>query len=126
MIPDYCRARWADEWFEQLREVQFQVRKHRKDEDRKIKVAILDTGVDGTHEQIQSAISSGCLKYVKGFPDSLLPKKDKNGHGTHGASVLLKTAPDITLYVLRVSDDSGKMIPDNEYEALAEVNVCSQ
>lgn len=83
---------------------------------------MLDTGVDATHTQIREARNSGRLKASKGFPDRLLPLKDKNGHGTHGASIILKTAPDINLYIARVSDDRGKTVPDNDHEALIAVS----
>src|SRR5271169_984416 len=58
-----------------------------------IKVAIIDTGVDSTHTQIREAIESGKIFNGAGFPKSLVPFEDVNGHGTHAASVLLKTAP---------------------------------
>jgi hypothetical protein len=86
---------------------------------RPIKVAILDTGVDGTHSQIRGSIESGTIFSGKGFPDTLEPFKDIDGHGTHAASVFLKTAPNALLCVARICakrDESGL-----EYQNIADV-----
>ena len=45
----------------------------------------------------------------QGFPANLDPLQDKDGHGTHGASVLLKTAPNATLLVVRVANDKRQI-----------------
>ena len=99
------------------------VRARRKDDDLRVKIAILDTGVDGTHEQIKAALDpkSPSIVNYKGFPDYLLPLRDKNGHGTHGTSMILKVAPDTHLYIARVSDDTGTIIADNDFKGIVDV-----
>jgi subtilisin family serine protease len=95
-------------------------------------VAILDTGVDITHPEIQAAqfrikgyfsqstdiSSEGDLKLVQ----------DDDGHGTHGTSVLLRTAPHAVIYVAKVTkkatDNNGKSngTQQLDYEQIVEVS----
>ena len=88
-----------------------------------MKVAILDTGVDRSDRIIQNAIRNGLINEndCRGFPASLKPLEDAYGHGTHCASVILRTAPLITLYVARIADDFGNIPADNSYSMLVEV-----
>jgi hypothetical protein len=66
---------------------------------------------------------SKSIKGYKGFPDTFDPLKDKNGHGTHGVSVILKTAPQAVLFIARVCDDAGNIPSDNDFGAVAMVRV---
>lgn len=88
----------------------------------RVKVAILDTGVYFEHPDFRQARRLNVLHEdrCRGFPSQLNARLDKNGHGTHCTSVLLRTAPCIDLYVARVFDDYGK-IPDDDYEGIVEV-----
>lgn len=85
-------------------------------------MAILDTGIYFEHPEFSQARSMKVLHEdrCKEFPSQLNPRLDKNGHGTHCTSVLLRTAPNIDLYVARVFDDYGK-IPGDNYEGIVEV-----
>jgi hypothetical protein len=56
-----------------------------------------------------------------GFPESLDPLNDQNGHGTHGVSVLLKTAPVAAIYLARTVDDAGRILDSNDYEETIKV-----
>ena len=78
-----------------------------------VKVAILDTGVNFQHCKIKDAINA---ERCQGFPadPKYDPQADNNGHGTQVASVLLRTSPDISLYIARVVDDAGKITSDSE------------
>ena len=58
----------------------------------------------------------------QGFPENL-PLQDKDGHGTHGASVLLKTAPHATLLVARVADDNREILAIDNYSGVEKVNI---
>ena len=116
------RAAWADQWFGRFRPLHAVFDENRKDSQRNVKIAILDTGIDFSHTEFQQygIKAHNC----KGFPESLDPLRDRSGHGTHGASVLLKTAlPQTQLFVARVADDYGRITPDKDYEAV--VNVSS-
>src|SRR6202035_5904706 len=93
----------------------------------KIKVAILDSGVDRNDSAIQSGMTAPLEMYTgsgkqtptespaiselncRGFPETLVPLEDKYGHGTCCATLLLQTAPDAELFIGRVVDDIGRM-----------------
>src|SRR5436189_6266786 len=109
-----CRSKSADDWFQILQSVHSVVGKTRKDNQKRVRIAILDTGVDITHPQIQAAqfringyFSNSTdipPESVSNFPEL----QDYHGHGTHGASVLLRTAPDAAIFVAKVTDNDGK------------------
>jgi subtilisin len=86
-----------------------------------VKVAILDTGIYWQHPEFEERRGSVSKKRCIAFPDTLDPCNDKHGHGTHAASVLLRTAPNVLLYIARVADDTGSIIKDNEYEGVINV-----
>ena len=65
--------------------------------------------------------------YCWAYPNSLHPLEDKNGHGTRCASLLLRTAPDIELFIVRIMNDDGKMDKvdddDDDYEGIFKVSL---
>jgi len=77
----------------------------------KIKVAILDTGIDLDHPDLQ--------RNIKGNINMIKPRKsgdDDNGHGTHVAGIvaavdneigIIGTSPEISLYAVKVLDKKG-------------------
>jgi len=77
--------------------------------------------VDATHPEMKTAASEGRLVAYKGFPDALDPLRDRNGHGTHGTSVLLRAAPTANIYIGRVADDDGNLSAENDYIYVAKV-----
>jgi len=109
----------ADDWFNLLSSVHRIVEEDRKSKAKRVKIAILDTGVDATHPTISAAIKE---KRIAGFfpnsldeesrSDSLDPLNDTNGHGTQGTGVLLKTAPHAKIYVARVASQDGVVIAE--------------
>jgi len=83
---------------------------------------MLDSGINVHHPEMAEHIKNGSITAFKGFPDGLNPREDKCGHGTHGASVLLKTAPNAELLVARVFNDEGKMpYVNDKYPDVVEV-----
>jgi subtilisin family serine protease len=69
-----------------------------------VKIAILDTGIDYTHPDVDA-----CVEQVKGeynWSNEKFVKRvdDHNGHGTFIAGLLLEYAPDAELYISKVSD----------------------
>jgi hypothetical protein len=82
---------------------------------KKIKVGVIDTGVDYLHEALGGGFGpgfkvAGGYDFVNGKPDP----RDDNGHGTHvtgiiaGNSPSLKSmAPDVSVFAYKVLDESG-------------------
>jgi subtilisin len=75
-----------------------------------VKVAILDTGIDGNHEDLNVV---GGASFITTEPDAL---SDYNGHGTHVAGTVaglnnnlgvLGVAPAASLYAVKVLDGGG-------------------
>lgn len=82
----------------------------------KIRIAILDTGIDLGHPYFDEKYRKGSTKSRREIVDeckSFLPGKngdeDAHGHGTHAASLLLRLAPNAKVYVARVIDDDGEI-----------------
>lgn len=91
----------------------------------KIRIAILDTGIDLGHPYFDEPSRKGSTKSRREIVEeckSFLPEKkgdeDAHGHGTHAASLLLRLAPNARIYVARVIDDDGKI---SDPDAVAEV-----
>lgn len=99
------------------------INKDRKDRQKPVRVAILDTGVDARHPQFQKALQLKVIRDSRGFPDTLLPLCDRNGHGTHGASVFMRIAPHAALFIARIADDNGEIADENNYAAVVEVLI---
>lgn len=84
----------------------------------RIKIAILDTGIDENDTWLNGALSAAIKEREnQGFQDAkdTNPIKDywpstetsvldECGHGTHMAYLLLRYAPDADLYIAKVSD----------------------
>ena len=79
----------ADGWFESLRiSSQALLEPHRKDRMRRVKIAILDTGISRAHAEIESQWNKR-IKGVKSWIDGEDGDQDCCGHGTHGAALLI-------------------------------------
>ena len=77
-----------------------------------VKVAVIDTGVDYTHEDLDANYKGG-YDFVFNDPD---PFEAYNSHGTHVAGVIaaernnvgvVGVAPNVSLYAVRVLDSAG-------------------
>jgi hypothetical protein len=71
---------------------------------RRLKVAILDSGVDGNHPKIKDERKPGGR--ILGFESfsSGSAIKDSCGHGTHIVGILLDLAPNVDLYIVKITD----------------------
>lgn len=85
-------------------------------------IAVVDTGVDYTHEDLESAMWENTLSSLKGyvgynFIDSSNNPMDGNGHGTHVAGTIAAesnnnkgisgVAPSVKIMALKAIDDEG-------------------
>lgn len=91
-----------------------------------IKIAIIDTGINCTHPDINDCQSDGqgkLLNWVDQFNTSNLDPKDDNGHGTLVASIAAGTgaasngkykgfAPGASLIIEKACDSTGSCHPD--------------
>ncbi|SPQ25343.1 5694fe39-0694-4ebe-97de-e74882fc229a [Thermothielavioides terrestris] len=91
----------------------------RRTNQRPIRVAVLDSGVDGTHPELEPRIKNGqirCASFVDGHPGDV----DSCGHGTHLAHLLLQVAPRVEVYSARV------FLKDDVEEAERNVELIAQ
>ncbi len=89
----------------------------------RIRIVVLDSGVDETDSLIRPAIKFGRINTQKsrsfvGRPDEW--RQDSCGHGTHVAQLLLKTAPAAEIYVGKIC--TGKVINDEFVPGIAKVS----
>lgn len=89
----------------------------------RIRVAILDSGVDDTDPMIRPAIKFGRINqeksksFVSQRPEEW--RSDTYGHGTHVTRLVLQTAPAAEVYVGKIC--TGKMINDEFMPGIAKV-----
>ena len=96
---------------------------------RTIKIAVIDTGVDRTHENIAghilssdfpnevtatSQITQQITKW-RGFPETLDPLEDCDGRGTAITSIILRASPAVTLYIARIFNEEQQI---SKYEEI--------
>ena len=138
---NYISSLAADDWFDNILCVfQDAVNEGRCLNQKMIKVAILDTGIDRNDIAIRHAMAtlsgvSGGTKNnatpcpaisernCRGFPKTLDPLEDKNGHGTCCAALLLRTAPNVELFIGRVVGDDKKLDRENDYNETVKVSL---
>ena len=99
-----------------------------------IKVAVLDTGIDYTHVDLDDNYMGG-IDFVNGDNDPL----DDNGHGTHCAGTIaaedngvgvIGVAPGADVYAVKVLDSTGGGVESNliaaiDWAVTHEINVIS-
>ncbi|KAI1757959.1 pfs domain-containing protein [Xylaria castorea] len=91
-----------------------------------VKIALLDTGLDLTHPDVEARIES-----IKGKYNCLQERRrhsihDRNGHGTFTASLVLDYAPDAELYIAKIAENkpsSPKVIAEAINYAVSEWKV---
>lgn len=65
--------------------------------------AVLDTGLDEKEPSIKGAVRQKRLRVMKSFVPGDSSTSDDFGHGTHVASLLLKVAPHVQIFVVRIA-----------------------
>lgn len=78
---------------------------------RGVTIAVIDSGIDAAHDDFSGRIHPKSCSFVPGHPHD----QDAYGHGTHVAGILAGSgshykgiAPEATLLILRVFDDTGR------------------
>lgn len=108
----------ADDWFQRLESMSLLLEKNRNAKDyHPVKIAILDTGIDGKHPY---------WSRIKGYKDFVEGKKegvDNTGHGTNGVHLIFKILPEAHIYVARVF--KNKEANDATADLMAEVMMRS-
>ncbi|KAG4433981.1 hypothetical protein IFR05_010530 [Cadophora sp. M221] len=97
-------AKGPADWFTQMKSFEKLIDASRKEPDAehpRVRVAILDTGLDLSHRDIIKAKEEGRLQYWD-FVDDAETIKDDDGHGTHCTSIALQYAPNADIFVGRV------------------------
>jgi len=91
----------ADQWFKDLNtRTDSVVSARRRSNDRKVKVAILDTGINEDSPGIADYKRQILIR--KDFTRSTVGTADEVGHGTNAAALLFKVAPQAVLCVAKV------------------------
>ena len=89
----------------------------------KIRIAVLDSGIDGTDTKIRQAIRFGRINVCKSrnFVGGATELQDTYGHGTHVTRLLLETAPAAEICVCKICTE--KTINDEFMPGIAEVGL---
>jgi subtilisin family serine protease len=101
-------SKWTERWFKDLAQAHkfFNSGPPRSlldnGKEKRIKIAVLDTGIDFTHPLLKGYIDKGQFTESWDFVEDCPTLKDTNGHGTHTAHLLLKAAPNASICVARV------------------------
>lgn len=113
-----CSNDKADEWLGRFRDRTAEIfPKKWPQHVRRVKVAILDTGIDELHPYLRThwkrpkQCANGANLVDRGYVDFLDDTEnhqhpvDTCGHGTHMAGIILQLLPHAELYVARVMED---------------------
>lgn len=99
-------AETVDSWFRDLtRNTHALLKPLQRTRMKRVKIAILDTGIDRNHRAFQDEFSKARIKKTEDFLDSGGKGHDVCGHGTHCLGLLRKVAPEADIYVARVMKD---------------------
>jgi len=66
-----------------------------------VKIAVLDSGVDETHNALDTGQIKLKLNWTNKFKKAV---HDYDGHGTFTASLLVDYAPDAELYIAKIAE----------------------
>src|SRR5271170_3635671 len=107
------RVQGALQWFDKFDHVQEKLPKRAQGKDKRIKIAVLDTGIDLTNTWISSKRGR-----IQCWPTDK-SCEDTDGHGTQVAYLLLRLAPHAQLRIAKVS--KSQLLLDAGVKEIAEV-----
>lgn len=87
----------------------------------KIRIAVLDSGVDDTDSMIRAAVRSLRIKKRMSFVGKDNDHQDTYGHGTHVTRLLLQIAPAAEIYIAKIC--TGKLINEEFMPGIAKVGL---
>lgn len=103
----------ADNWFKHLRNDVFPLLPQNRKPRKRVKIAILDTGIDMS----ESFISTNSTRITtENFLSNESSVEDVHGHGTHAAALLLQIAENADIYVARIAKDENSIIDPKNIE----------
>jgi subtilisin family serine protease len=115
----------TDRWIEDFRNLLQKVEQHNPHE--VVKVALLDTGIDINHIDFEGEYQVGRIKSIRSWVDDNKGKElpmdgDESGHGTFISSLLLDLAPNIHLYVARITKTRRVKGRSGDFDHIASVS----
>ncbi|KLU90407.1 hypothetical protein MAPG_10261 [Magnaporthiopsis poae ATCC 64411] len=98
----------AEGWFDILTDINEKLDEQRIGRFKRVKIAILDTGIDMTNEIFNNPEAKQRIKQREDFlreDPSQTVAHDECGHGSHCAGLLRRVAPAADIYVARIAKD---------------------
>lgn len=92
-----------------------------KSDIRKIKVAVIDTGVDVNDDEIKDNIIFDRNLQIDDFETKYKNIDDFNGHGTFCAKTILYTCKDVLIYPIKIFNEYGKTNSSNLVKVLEKI-----
>ncbi|KAK4040989.1 hypothetical protein C8A01DRAFT_35046 [Parachaetomium inaequale] len=110
LLKSKCCAR-TDDWVQRFLSI---VDTHIPATSERLKVAVLDTGIDANHPDFAG---DGRLRDSRSWVNSAA-HVDRNGHGTHVVSTLLWLTQNVDVYVAKIAEESTIETADQVAEAI--------
>lgn len=117
----------TDTWISKFRQLKalYPLQLLKQGDSNRVRVAIIDTGIDLGHVDMQAAVSDGRIAKVCDWVDGRGGIEDEStgdsiGHGTHITSIILDMAPNVDVYIGRVA--KGRELSDDQAENVAKVS----
>lgn len=123
MLMPHFRLRRAEGFFQKFEQFHQRLKKPLRKGGR-VKIAVLDTGIDLEQLEIQldeARQTRDPIIAIRSFvkPEAGDGHKDTCGHGTHVMEILLKLAPEADFYIAKISHG----LEVDEVDHIAEVSV---
>ncbi|KPM41849.1 hypothetical protein AK830_g4744 [Neonectria ditissima] len=79
---------------------------------RRVRICVIDTGIDLMHPGVRGGMAGQRLKELKSWKNGPTDMTDNYGHGTHVADIIFRTAPEAEIYVAKIAD--AKYLPEED------------